>query len=111
MRETSINTYYQIIEEGLVGERQVLVLKYLMEHPNQTDVEMARGMGYADPNNVRPRRKELFDLGIIEDTGKRKCLITGRLAHQWGVVDDPDKESVRNKKLGKEVVKKTPWRF
>jgi len=40
-----------------------------------------------DPNMVRPRRKELVDLGLVEEVGKRKCSISGRMALIWCVKD------------------------
>ena len=99
VRSTSINTYHDIKEEGLVGKRQLEVLELFSEldHPI-TDMELAEKLHYDDPNNVRPRRKELYDLGIIKEDGKRVCSITDRLVYQWCIIDGLNINTVRENK-------------
>jgi len=46
---------------------------------------IARGMGFLDPNKVRPRRKELLDMGLVVESGKRVCEFTGKLCYVWDV--------------------------
>jgi hypothetical protein len=71
------------------------VLRLLAWHWNATQnsptalelMEWARTKGERlfDANVIRPRLTELFDEGIVETAGKRKCLISGRSAHVWRV--------------------------
>lgn len=99
VRDTSIRTYYEIKEEGLIGKRQLEVLELFAEVKDSlTDMELAARLNYDDPNNVRPRRKELYDLGIVESDGKRVCRITDRLVHQWRMVDEINLSDVRKNK-------------
>lgn len=96
--ETSIDVYTEIIDEGLVGERQIIVLDYILKNPNVTDWEITKGLDFADPNRVRPRRKELVDIGIVIESGKRPCTITKRNVTIWRVNPLTTLESVRLKR-------------
>lgn len=99
VRDTSIQTYHEIQKEGLVGKRQEEVLELFAElNHSITDMELAEKLEYVDPNNVRPRRKELYDLGILESDGKRICSVTDRLVYQWRMVDNLSFNDVRTKK-------------
>lgn len=80
VRDTSILSY---IQEQPLGERQIAVLHLIEQHPNSTDRELTELGGYNDPNQLRPRRKELLDYNLIEATGKRKCSITNKLCYVW----------------------------
>jgi hypothetical protein len=51
-----------------------------------TDLEVAKSMGYADPNMVRPRRNELVKKGLLRQGEKRHCSISGKLALTWTAV-------------------------
>ena len=89
VRDTSIKTYRELEAEGVLSEghhRVVLALKNLGE---ATDQEIKEYLKEKDPNTVRPRRKELTDLYIVMEAGKRKCLITNRLAYVWKLRDEP----------------------
>lgn len=85
IRDTSLDAYSDIMPE--LGPRQLLVLKVIMDygktrmHP--TDREIARALGHADPNKVRPRRFELMQYGLITEAGKRKCSVSGKTALTW----------------------------
>jgi hypothetical protein len=84
VQDTSINTYYDIIKEGLVGQKQIEVLGYIGKYPNSTDKEISIGLGI-NINCVTGRRNELVKLNIIEENGKRLCNITRREVYQWRV--------------------------
>lgn len=88
MRDTSLNAYYSLLSK--LGERQTMVLRYIFTHPNETDMEITRGMGFDDGNAVKPRRKELLDQGLIKETWKRKCTVTNNLAMTWETVKEKD---------------------
>jgi len=84
MRDTSLLAYHALDD---LGERQLKVLSAIRQMNSRskypTDREVARYLGYADPNNVRPRRKELADSGKVVPYEKRLCTVSGRLAWTW----------------------------
>jgi transcription initiation factor IIE alpha subunit len=85
VQDTSIKAYHEIIEEGIVGKRQAEVFELLTKTSDLTDSEIAIKLGYKDMNKTRPRRKDLVDLGIVEEHGKRHCSITKRTVIQWRI--------------------------
>ena len=72
-----------------LGKRQYEILKCIRDlnalgqYP--TDREIAKILGYADPNRVRPRRHELMQYGIIEEAGKKICPISKKTALTWKI--------------------------
>ena len=87
IRQTSLLAFQDEIPH--LGRRQYEVLKAIRDlnaqgiHP--TDREIARLLGYADPNKVRPRRHELMEYGLIVEAGKKICPISGKLALTWKI--------------------------
>jgi len=84
MRPTSLQAYGELPE---LGEMQRRVLNVIVEHAikgeHLTDREIARELGYGDPNKVRPRRFELMEMGLITEAGTRACRVSGRQALTW----------------------------
>jgi hypothetical protein len=99
VRDTSITTYHDILDEGWIGEAQEKVYKAIIDNPNSTDREIANLLSYPDPNKVRPRRKELLDMTLIKDNGTRECSVTNRTAHMWIVNERPDMLKIRKKMI------------
>ena len=95
MRDTSLLAYHALDD---LGERQVKVLRAIRQMNSRgrypTDLEVTRYLGYADPNNVRPRRTELAKSGKVVVYEKRKCGVSGRLALTWRAV--PNWKEKRN---------------
>jgi hypothetical protein len=83
MRDTSLLAYQDL--KPKLGDKQQSVLILIHAHPDCTDLELTYKMGYTDPNKVRPRRKELLDYGLIVESGKRRCSVSGKLALTWRV--------------------------
>lgn len=54
-------------EAKRISLRAAAVLIWLREHGRATDREVMRGMGFSDPNKVRPRITELVDAGLLEE--------------------------------------------
>lgn len=59
------------------------VIRLLRQMGNLTDREMAKHLGYPDPNKVRPRRHELMKMKIVEEEIKRPCMVSGKLSIAW----------------------------
>ena len=81
IRDTTLDAYEKIKKS--LGERQQEVFDLINKQPGLTDNEIARRLGYADPNKVRPRRFELMELRLIEEGEKRPCSISNRKALTW----------------------------
>lgn len=88
VRDTSIISLEQLREE--LGDRQRLVLELIETHPHRTDRELARIAGAADPNVIRPRRSELYRKGLVRESGKRPCGVTGKLSTTWAAAEAGD---------------------
>ena len=52
-----------------------------------TAYEVARKLGYQDPNKVRPRINELVKAGRIISVGLRPCRITKNTANIWAIFE------------------------
>ena len=87
IRQTSLLAFQDEIPH--LGKRQYEVLKAIRDCNRHrifpTDREIARLLGYADPNRVRPRRHELMEYGLIEEAGKKICPVSGKLAIAWKI--------------------------
>lgn len=85
MRGTSLLAYREL--QPKLSDRHQTVLVAFHAYPCSTDLEIAYHLGFKDPNKVRPRRKELVDLGLIVDVdvGVRECKISGKKSHIWSV--------------------------
>lgn len=86
VRDTSIKTYNEIIDEGLVGEMQEKVLKCFRMLPKSTDREISEAHAIKI-NCVTGRRNELVNMGCLCEGEKRECRISGRKAYTWYVPD------------------------
>jgi len=88
VRDTSIDSYLNL---GNMSEMQRIVYQCILDNSKKglflTDREIASDLHLPDSNSVRPRRFELMDKGIIEETEKRECSISHRLVLTWKVKD------------------------
>ena len=82
MRVTSLLAYSQLKPKLGVRQREVFYTIDNARFP-LTDREVARELGYSDPNRVRPRRNELARLGLVVEAGRRVCSVSGKLALTW----------------------------
>lgn len=81
MQQTSLMAYKQI--QPKISHRKRLILGVLKQSEGMTGYEIARELGFYDPNTVRPRLNELYKEGIIIDICIRVCSITGKKAKVW----------------------------
>lgn len=85
LQQTSLKAYNEL-QDWLVNKTYSAILSCLANNPNGlTDREIASILGYSDPNKVRPRRKELEDKGLIYETSKRVCQVSGKTAIIWKI--------------------------
>ncbi len=87
VRDTSMEAYSMLKENGALGEMQTRVAYLIATNPDNTDRELSvlyfKSWGDPDPNAVRPRRHELMEQGWVIESGHRQCRITGRIALTW----------------------------
>ena len=81
-RATSIKSYREIKREGKIGELQEIVLRHLRALGDSTAQEINHNVGL---DGLWKRFSELRDLGLIEESGKRRCSVTGKTAIVWRV--------------------------
>lgn len=99
IRQTSINVYHEIRDNGLLSKLRFTVYEALFKHGPMTQMELChllRGDKYSyDRQSLTPRFAELLDAGVIKDVGKRKCSITGNEVLVWDVTDRLPKKVTR----------------
>ena len=61
-----------------LARRAAAILAWLAAHGPATDREVMRGLGFVEPNAVRPRISELIDAGLVAECGERVCATTGQ---------------------------------
>jgi hypothetical protein len=93
-RDTSKKAYKEEVV-GTLSRRHAQVLTALEFLKEATNSELAIHLDWSI-NRVTPRVLELRTAGKVFDTGKRKCKVTGRLAHTWSA--GPRQESIALKK-------------
>ena len=84
-RQTSIDCYNEIKEEGLLSKRRLQVYESIYNSAPCTASEV-----FKDKNlktNQSGRFTELRDLGVIYEKGERICSITGRNVIEWDLTD------------------------
>lgn len=74
MHDNSLAAYRA--EGPKLSRRALAVLAWVAEHGPHTDREVMRGMGFTDPNAVRPRITELIDANKLMEVGDVTCPVT-----------------------------------
>lgn len=90
IRQTSVDAYNMIKENGLLSQRRFEVYDVLFNHGPLTQGETCDKItpGWKRSNqSYTPRFAELKKLGVIIEIGERECSITGRKALSWDVTD------------------------
>lgn len=86
IRETSIEAYNEIKENGLLTKLRFQVYDWLFRNGASTQSEICN---YGFPNtrmdSIKPRIAELNRLGVVSSVGERKCKVTGRNVMIWDI--------------------------
>jgi len=83
-RQTSIDCYNQITQEGLLSKRREEVYKAIYKAAPCTTNEALKHI-HSGSHGIGSRTTELRQLGVIYERGVRKCKITGRNTIEWDV--------------------------
>jgi len=88
-RQTSIDVYHQIVEEGLLSPKRFAVYDSLFGKGPLTQMECCRQINdpYTQDRTFMPRFAELKRMEAIVEVGVRDCKITGRNVYIWDVTD------------------------
>lgn len=96
---------YAVVRSESAGRRRDDVLRCAAAYFNRfqrwlTDAELADWMYRQgelernDPNLVRPRRFELYQMGLMEPLKRRKCSVTTKSAQPWAIREAGSKEPI-----------------
>ena len=87
-RQTSIDCYNKIKQDGLLSRRRFEVYEALLSSAPCTSSEAIRNAKTTfGVFGVSSRFTELRDLGVIFEKGEKKCTITGRNVIEWDLTD------------------------
>lgn len=84
VHQNSIAAYHS--GAAMISRRAQAVLDWIREHGRSTDRQVMAGLGFREPNSVRPRITECVDLGLLREVGSTRCEVTGKTVR---VVDVP----------------------
>lgn len=99
-RQTSIDCYNEIKENGLLSSRRLEVYKAILKNAPCTTNEALKDV-YSGSHGVGSRTTELRDLGVIYEKDIRPCKVTGRNVIEWDLTDRLPiniKKSIKTKK-------------
>ena len=88
-RQTSIDCYNKIKEQGLLSNMRFKVYEAILKKAPCTSGEAFATMTTKENqiSQSRARFTELRELGVIYEKGEKKCSITGRNVIEWDLTD------------------------
>lgn len=102
MRQTSIEAFNAIRENGLLTGLQFEIYSILFDHGPMTAGEAAQVYRSRHPqtnrqrNEIAKRVSDLRAVGVVREIGARPCKASGMRVLVWDVTDRlPERESVR----------------
>jgi hypothetical protein len=105
VRETSLEVYKRINDEGLLSKMRLKVYNELYKHGPCTCGELMRAMRVDKldrQGNVWSRLCEMRDQGVVAEVDKRECTVTGNKQLVWATTNSlPDKYIPRKTKKEK----------
>jgi len=107
VRQTSIEAYNQIREEGLLSDLRLVVYEYLYRNGPATAGELMQKYRNQRPDatvtmtmNMVRRLSELQELGVVYEVMRRPCEVTGRNCIVWdvtsGIPIEPEKKKSKD---------------
>ncbi len=88
-RDTSVEAYREIKENGLLSKQRWEVYDLLFEYGPRTAAELWQVSPRRHTQDYRPaninRLGELRDCGVVKELEPRKCSVTGRRVIVWDV--------------------------
>lgn len=93
VRKTSIATFYEIRDEGLLSRMRFVIYECLFCHGPLTAQEVFKRLSLE--SNQSGRFTEMREMGVVYEVGERECRITGRDVIEWDVTGDLPKEYIK----------------
>jgi hypothetical protein len=91
VRQTSMDAYKSIKDNGLLSERRWQVYDVVFKHGPMTSGEafghLNAGVPLRNLTQSRARFTELRECGVFAEVGERDCKVTGHNAIVWDVTD------------------------
>lgn len=88
-RDTSIDIYYKVLDEGLLTGLRLDLWDFLRNHEPMTQMETCKAMNSTrQDRSIMPRFAELKKMKAIKEVDKRKCKVTGREVYVWTITDN-----------------------
>ena len=85
-RQTSIDCYNQIKQEGLLSKRRLEIYEAILKNAPCTTNEALKDV-HSGSHGVGSRTTELRDAGVIYEKDVRPCRVTGRNVIEWDLTD------------------------
>lgn len=101
VRETSIEVYNRIKDEGLLSQRRLEVYEQLFTFGPCSANELfkaTQGVCYVSQAAIQPRLNELVALGVAKEVETRECKIT---SNRVLIYDVTDRLPVKFEKVGR----------
>lgn len=105
VRDTSLDVYNRIKEDGVLSKRRLEVYLALFEHGPATSNELFRKMKGSirvSQANIQPRLGELVQTGCVAELRERTCGVTGNTVIEYDVTS---KYPLILKKRNKRIVR------
>lgn len=104
VRNTSIEVYRRIEEEGLLSKRRFQVYSVLFKHGPLTGTQLSKIVranfgDWSMSETIRNRLTELRDQGVVDELGKVECPVNGNEVILWDVNSNLPKELPKNMDL------------
>ena len=95
-RDTSIEAYRKIKEEGLLSKLRFSVYECLYQHGPMTQGEVwSRYFHHRQRHDIGPRFAELLKRGVIKNVAYRPCTLTGNVSMVWDVTSNLPSEPIK----------------
>lgn len=88
IRETSIEAYKKIKENGLLSKINFLVYDCIAKHGPMTIKEVTEKLTDIPATSISPCFAKLENQGVLKTNGKRKCTITNMSSLEWDLTDN-----------------------
>ncbi len=72
----SVASYHSELPK--LSTRAEAIYDWILEHGPRSDRQVMEGMGFREPNQVRPRITELLDAKRLMEVGDVVCPLTGK---------------------------------
>jgi hypothetical protein len=86
VRDTSIKTYHEILDEGLLGVMEEKVFNVILQNPDMCDREYSEISNFRI-NQITGRRNGLVEQGCVVESGRKVDIKTNRTVITWKVPD------------------------